>query len=823
MKRRVLSLLLVVAMFVGLMPLATAADQSLTEEIRTTEEIGLTEQAYEKVDALWEEIDAMEAAPEKKNCSQTEITDAVSKLVRDSEGYVKDSLERNGNTLTWWTEDGIHCIYDPYMQAKDREMKPGDAPVEQAAAKAPAVKGGMPSSKEVFLIGPYYGVDSNFTDYYAGKAQQIANAIGDTDGYTLYSGSAATVDAVAYAVSTGAVVLVDSHGSTDYSNGDDFVSGATNSYICLTTSSGVTYDDYLDGAMYGNGYAYVNGETISNHMTTNSPAGIVWMGICLGMATDALCVPLRNRGVEVVYGYSQSVTFGGDICWNGAFWDSMMNGNPVADAVAYMKDVFGEWDCSQEICDYCGWYGSAITNIYDARANYMAFPIVVSGEDAYPGKGNVDNLQVVNSGYSLFGGEVCSHANTHTETSAPTCTEDGHTYVICDDCGRLVSSTVIPATGHNYSGGYCTNCGAEEDRAFYLVQSEYDLTDGEYVLLTEALGSYSSAKYYGVLNYMDDNYSALQTVPTGFSSPPESITATDGFVWNITVTGNAFTLRNPQGQYLCDTSDGSGVSVGWSSSPYYWYLTGFYYDYTIGLQSQAGGYLSMRDDLSATGSNGEPVVAVSSGITVGGNDGSPYFFLYRRAASGHAAVCPSARFRDVNENDWFHEAVDFAIANGLFNGMSDTTFEPNTPMTRAMLVTVLWRYAGQHMEGSNTFSDVPNGQWYTDAVAWAAYNNIVGGVGNNRFNPNGNVTREQMATILYRYAASIGIDTSARADISGYPDARNVSSYATDAMRWAVAMGLINGSEGKLLPQGNATRAQVATILMRFIQNVVTQ
>ena len=261
------------------------------------------------------------------------------------------------------------------------------------------------------------------------------------------------------------------------------------------------------------------------------------------------------------------------------------------------------------------------------------------------------------------------------------------------------------------------------------------------------------------------------------------------------------------------------MSVGWSSSPYYWYLTAFYYDYTIGLQSQAGGYLSMRDDLSATGSNGEPVVAVSSGITVGGNDGSPYFFLYRRAAAGHAAVCPSARFRDVNESDWFHEAVDFAIANGLFNGMSETTFEPNTPMTRAMLVTVLWRYAGQHMEGSNTFSDVPNGQWYTDAVAWAAYNNIVGGVGNNCFNPNGNVTREQMATILYRYAGSIGLDTSARADISGYPDAWAVSGYARDAMCWAVAEGLINGSEGKLLPQGNATRAQVATILMRFIQS----
>ena len=153
--------------------------------------------------------------------------------------------------------------------------------------------------------------------------------------------------------------------------------------------------------------------------------------------------------------------------------------------------------------------------------------------------------------------------------------------------------------------------------------------------------------------------------------------------------------------------------------------------------------------------------------------------------------------------------------------MSANTFEPNTAMTRAMLVTVLWRYAGQPNEGTNNFTDVKSDQWYTDAVAWAAHNGIVGGVGNNKFDPNGNITREQMAAILYRYANSNGIDTSARADLSSFPDGNKVSSYANDAIRWAVAEGLINGSDGKLMPQGNATRAQVAAILMRFIENVV--
>ena len=184
-------------------------------------------------------------------------------------------------------------------------------------------------------------------------------------------------------------------------------------------------------------------------------------------------------------------------------------------------------------------------------------------------------------------------------------------------------------------------------------------------------------------------------------------------------------------------------------------------------------------------------------------------------------VDPPVVFDDVSDDAWYADAVEFAVRNGLFNGMSATTFEPETAMTRAMLVTVLWRYACQPKEGTNVFTDVPEGEWYTDAVAWAAYNNIVGGVGDNKFDPNGNITREQMATILYRYTSGQGIDTSARADLSSFPDAGNVSSYAEDPICWAVAEGLINGSDGKLLPQGNATRAQVATILMRFIENIV--
>lgn len=177
---------------------------------------------------------------------------------------------------------------------------------------------------------------------------------------------------------------------------------------------------------------------------------------------------------------------------------------------------------------------------------------------------------------------------------------------------------------------------------------------------------------------------------------------------------------------------------------------------------------------------------------------------------------------DINATGWYRRAVDFVIGNGLMNGVSDSRFDPDGSMTRAMLVTVLWRYEGSPEEGKNTFSDVPNDEWYTKAVAWAAENGIVGGVGDGKFDPNGNITREQMAAILYRYAGKKGFDTSKKGDLSAFPDQARVSAYATDAINWTVAEGIINGNGGRLDPQGNATRAQVATILMRFIENIAT-
>jgi len=188
--------------------------------------------------------------------------------------------------------------------------------------------------------------------------------------------------------------------------------------------------------------------------------------------------------------------------------------------------------------------------------------------------------------------------------------------------------------------------------------------------------------------------------------------------------------------------------------------------------------------------------------------------------------CVSGIFYDAPATgNWAHAGIDYAVFYGLFNGVSNDSFAPQTSMTRAMLVTVLWRYEGSPQEGKNTFSDVKDGQWYTQAIAWAAENEIVGGVGNGKFAPDATVTREQLATILYRYCASKGLDVSKRAELSSFPDAGKVGSWAKEAVSWAVAEGVIsgvqNGSKVYLQPQGSATRAQVATILMRCIENIL--
>ena len=181
-------------------------------------------------------------------------------------------------------------------------------------------------------------------------------------------------------------------------------------------------------------------------------------------------------------------------------------------------------------------------------------------------------------------------------------------------------------------------------------------------------------------------------------------------------------------------------------------------------------------------------------------------------------------FKDVKENDWFYEAVSYAVENGLMSGMSEDIFAPNTPLTREMLAVVLYNVEGQP-EGTeaNTFTDVKGDMWYTDAILWANENGIVAGYDNSAYGVGDLITREQFATILYRYAQFKGYDTTQGGmAVREFSDYENISDYARPAMAWAVNAGIMGGmDDGTLMPQGKATRAEAATMLMNFCENMV--
>jgi hypothetical protein len=180
-------------------------------------------------------------------------------------------------------------------------------------------------------------------------------------------------------------------------------------------------------------------------------------------------------------------------------------------------------------------------------------------------------------------------------------------------------------------------------------------------------------------------------------------------------------------------------------------------------------------------------------------------------------------FKDISEDDWYYDAVSEVTGLGIFNGESEDSFGAGSDMTRAMFVTVLGRLfelGGNTASGSSTgiFSDAPEGSYYSQYVEWAAETGIGSGYGGDTFGAGDSITREQIAVFMYRYAGFIGLDLTGSADLNTFPDAEETSQWATGAMEWAIGTGLINGrDDGTLDPSGNATRAETAVIIFRFL------
>ena len=180
----------------------------------------------------------------------------------------------------------------------------------------------------------------------------------------------------------------------------------------------------------------------------------------------------------------------------------------------------------------------------------------------------------------------------------------------------------------------------------------------------------------------------------------------------------------------------------------------------------------------------------------------------------------SLPFTDVTEDSWYYDAVSYAYTNQLMSGVGNGRFDPDGSTKRGMIVTILYQMEGKPaVSGDIHFSDVPQGKWYSSAVTWASQNRIVAGYDDGTFRPDKSISRQELALILYRYAQFKGYDTSARGDLEQFPDRGNLAVYAEKGMSWAVGEGLIGGAKGKLLPTSGATRAQLATILRAFLKD----
>lgn len=656
--KRLFSLIMVLVLLGSVLPAASADGEAAPTE--------LTEADYAIVDDVFAQIDAMEDAPAKKNATQNQLTDAAAQIVTASENYVEGSLDRNGNSFTWWTDEGIRCIYSPRMRQISSNMVAPEEPLADGAYNEPlATKGGWPSTNQVYLIGPYYGYDSNFSNQYKNEAASIASAIGDTDGYTLYSGKAATVDKIAEAMSNGAVVIFDSHGDTDYVNPNDeydFVTGATSSYLCLKVTTGLTDEDYNDGALYYSDGICINGATIANHMTKQSPAGLLWMAICLGMATDSFSTPMREMGVEVVYGYSQSITFDGDYLWEEIFWDNLCAGTTVATAVADMKSKCGEWDYCTKMYNYAGWsadeYGP-ISSISEAREWYYAFPVVVSDEDTHPGqrKGSfygADSLQTVKSTYTLFSQyDVTAKSNN---TSYGTVSVSGSTITAVPAQGYFAqSATVVSGSATVTQNGNSFSVNAGSDCTVQI----------NFAPKTPVTVSFSGASVPAQSGYSGDLMALpTATAPEGFTflgwtaAPLSSDTSEKPSFYTDSFTPTASTTLYALYSYVDETTgSGSGDYVKVTSTPDDW--SGEYV-----IVYEADGYIFDGSLTSFDSTSNYQEVTISND-TISADEADAYKFTIAAEGSGYSIQGASGNYIGQNANSNGLSTANYALVNTL--------------------------------------------------------------------------------------------------------------------------------------------------------------
>ena len=468
-------------------------------------------------------------------------------------------------------------------------------------------------------------------------------------------------------------------------------------------------------------------------------------------------------------------------------------------------------------------------------------------------------MQKVNGGYPILVWQKLAegqseHTLEKTTVVAPTCTEQGYTIYTCTACGDELKADFVPATGHSYdavvTAPTCTNAGYTTHTCSVCGDSYVDsivpATGHSYEAVVTAptcdkmgyttytcsvcgdsyVGSYTDALEHtytavvtkeptcteeGVKTFTcsECGKSYTEAIPTVAHSYEAVVTAPTCDKMGYTT----YTCSVCGDSYVADYVDAAGHDCETETVPATCLGYGF-----VRESCKHCDYSVITEITAPLGHDYQAVVTAPT-LDEGGYTthtcsrcGDSYVDS-ETPALGHKC----AAYTDI-PTDWAKEGICFVIENGLMVGTTSTTFAPKDTLTRAMLVTVLYRMAGSPaVNAPSGFADVDDGQWYSDAIAWAAANGIVNGVGGNKFAPSEPVTREQLAAIFFRYAKA----EAPEADVlSGYPDAEAISTYARDAMAWAVSTGLVTGSKEAdgtyLAPQGLAAREQAAAILMRY-------
>lgn len=412
---------------------------------------------------------------------------------------------------------------------------------------------------------------------------------------------------------------------------------------------------------------------------------------------------------------------------------------------------------------------------------------------------------------------------------------------------NTVSGYKIKSVAYNNSLGYITGGYYSYDSTQFTYQFTMEARDTYFTINTEATGNYTISvsnanSYYGSVSIKNGIEKANYGDTVTFTVRPAyqyilksvSVYTNDSYRQSIQVTRdkydwNTFSFTMPAAGVVIAptyTSDYYTISVDGGSHG------------SVSIEAEPAGtnsYYGIRNEyvyIDATPNTGYKVKSVtvvdkyndSIKVYESSTANRYYFTMPDSNVTVNVEFTPrvmSNPFTDVRSTDWFYDAVNYVYSEGIMDGTSVYMFSPNNATSRGMLVTILWRLAGEPVVTGTSFSDVSSSAYYYYAVLWASKYGIVDGLGNNMFGPDQAITREQFAVILYRYAQHCGYSTSANSTLVGYADSNKISSYALTAMRWACGAGLFEGDErANLNPQGQTTRAAAAKLLMTFQENV---